>query len=160
MPLLWIMAIPPLYHDGVWLMAQWYSCSILHHITMSKRGFDTMDAHFEWKHSQYSPIMASWCFHYWLSPRGNQFHQVKSLSLPPFYSTNCQLSIIHVTYPNGCNMHQRWLYLNPPNFIHNAFFFLQDYKVRHCHFIFIFVACEKNMAKTNMYQDKKPNITL
>jgi hypothetical protein len=103
--LLWIVVVPLLYHDGVWPMAQWHSYNILHHTTMSTRGFDTMNAHFEWKHSQYSLIMASQCFHYWLCPRGNQLHQVKSLPLPPFNPTSFQLSIIHVICPNGCNMH-------------------------------------------------------
>jgi hypothetical protein len=154
----WFLMVPPkdgfAQHDGVWPMAQWHSCSILHHIMMLTRKFDTMDAHFEWKHSQYSPIMASQCFHCWLCPRGNQLHQVKSLFLPPFYPTNCQLSIIHVICPNGCNMHQHWLYLNPPSFICNAFSFLWDYMVRHWHFL-LFMECEKSMAKTSMYQNKK-----
>ncbi len=158
MSLLWIVVVPPLYHDGVWPMAQWHSYNILHHITMLIRGFDTMDALFEWKHSQYSPIMASQCFHGWLCPKGNQLHQVKSLSLPFFYPTNCQLFIIHVTCPNGCNMHQNWLYLIPPSFVYNEFSFLQDFMDKHCHFL-RFVACEKSMGKTSMYQDKRPKIT-
>jgi hypothetical protein len=155
--LLWIVAISPLYHDGVWPMGQWHSCSILHHIIMSIRGFDTMDACFERKHSQYSPIMASQCFHYWLCPRGNQLHQIKYLSLPPFYPTNYQLFINHVTCPNGCNMHQHWLYLNPSSFIYNAFFFLVGLYGQTLPFL-MFVACEKNMFKIKMYQDKRPNI--
>jgi len=40
----------------------------------------------------------------------------------------------------------------------HAFYFLHDYKAKHCHFL-MFVACEKNMAKMNMYYDKGPIIT-
>ncbi len=135
-------------------MAQWHSCSILHHIMKLTRGFDTMHARFEWKHSQYSPIMASQCFHCWLCPKGNQLHQVKSLSLPPFYLANCQLFIIHVTCPNGC---QHWLYLNPPSFIYNAFAFLKVYMAKHYHFL-MFVACEKNMEKKTCIKIKDPTL--
>jgi len=59
--------------------------------------------------------MTSQCFHSWLCPRGNQLHQVKFLPLAPIYPTNCQLCIIHVICPNGCNMHQHWLYSSPPS---------------------------------------------
>ncbi len=41
--------------------------------------------------------------------------------------------------------------------MYNAFSFLQDYMTKHYHFL-MFVACEKNMEKTSMYQDKDPSL--
>jgi hypothetical protein len=132
----------PLY--TMMVFDQWHNgIPITYHITMSTRGLDTMDACFEWKHSQYSPIMASQRFHCWLCPRGNQLHQVKSLPCPPFYPTNFQLCIIRVTCPNRCNTRQHWFYIDPPSFMHNAFSFLWDYMAKHFHFL-MFVTCEKN----------------
>jgi hypothetical protein len=157
----WFLVVPPkdgfTHHDDVWPMAQWHSYSILHHIMMSTKRFDTMDACFEWKLSQYSPIMASQCFHCWLF-KGKSTTSSKILIPSPFLSNKLPTIYYNVTYPNGCNMHQYWLYLNPPSFIYNAFSFLQDYMAKHCHFL-MFVACEKIMAKTSMYQDNIPSIT-
>jgi len=150
---LWIVAIPLLYHDGVWPMAQWHIAShhdvdkrVWHHGCMLWMKTFTIFTH----HG--IPMLSLL-----IMPKGTSTAWSKSLSLPPFYPTNCQLSIMHVTCPNGCNMHEHWLYLNPPSFIYNAFSFLQDYMAKHCHFL-MFVACEKNMLKTSMYQDKRPNI--
>jgi hypothetical protein len=74
-----------------------------------------MNAHFECNHSQNSPNMASQRFHSSLCPRGNQLQKVKFFPPAPLYPTNCQLCIIHVICPNGCNMRQHWLYLSPPS---------------------------------------------
>jgi hypothetical protein len=59
--MLWIVTIPLLYHNGVWLMAQWHSRNILHHITMYAKGLDTMDIYlnesFHKTNSSWDPII-------------------------------------------------------------------------------------------------------
>ncbi len=127
---------------------------------MSTRGFDTMDALFEWKHSQYSPIMASQCFHCWLCmPKRKSIVSSKILTFFLFsiqqttnYMIYMSLALMDVTC---INVH--WLYLNPPSFIYNAFSFLQDYMARHCHFL-MFEACEKNMENPSTIHHPQPNI--